>query len=92
MSEKQAQLAELKQAHDYFATAIHVMRTRVQWYFEEFDGVSHMVNFLETHRASTQKLIEEIEPPKPKEPQKPFEIEVPITEKMVEDALNGKKN
>lgn len=81
----QVNLDALKQSHDYFATAIHVLRTRVQFFYEEFEGIQKTVSFLEANRANLAKMIDEIEPPKPQEPKKPYIMEVPLQAPKVTD-------
>lgn len=74
--DKDQQLKEMKQAHDYFATAAHILKTRVQFFVEEFQGIANILHFLEANQANLKKLIDEIEPPK-EEKKEPHIIEVP---------------
>jgi len=59
-------LKHKKSAHDYYATAVQVLTTRVQFYFEEFEGIHQVVGFLNGIKAQILKEIELVEPPKPK--------------------------
>lgn len=69
-------LRQKKAAHDYVATAVQVLTTRVQFYAEEFEGIHQTVQFLRNFRDQIKKEIEVIEPPKPVEPAKPFEMDL----------------
>jgi hypothetical protein len=57
------ELEQLKKAHDYFATAVNLITTRTQYYHEEFQAVSNVVQFITVLRDDAKKKIEEIEPP-----------------------------
>ncbi len=69
-------LKQKKAAHDYIATAIQVLTTRVQFYAEEFEGMHQTISFLKNMRQQIQDDIEKIEPPKPKDPSKPFSMDL----------------
>ena len=60
------ELDQLKNAHDYFATCVQLLTTRVQYFHEEFQGASNAIAFITHLRDDAKKKIEEIEPPKPK--------------------------
>jgi hypothetical protein len=83
MSDKATELTQeekLKQskiAHDYFATAIQTLTTRVQYYHEEFEAANGTIFFLRNMRDQILKDIERIEPPKAKEPAKPYVMDIP---------------
>lgn len=62
MSEQKSQLDTLKSSHDYFASAVQVLSTRVQFYAEEFQGVANTINFLAALRDKVKADIEKIEP------------------------------
>jgi hypothetical protein len=64
---KEDKLKFLKEAHDLVASAVQVLTTRVQYYHEEFEGMTKVVGFLRTTRDEYRKEIELIEPPAPKE-------------------------
>jgi hypothetical protein len=57
------ELEQLKNAHDYFATAVNLITTRTKYYHEEFQAVSNVVQFITVLRDDAKKKIEEIEPP-----------------------------
>lgn len=63
LSQEEA-LKQKKSAHDYLATACHILKTRVQFYHEEFTGVFETVSFLENMRDQIRKDIEVVEPAK----------------------------
>lgn len=69
-------LKQKKIAHDYVATAVQVLTTRVQFYAEEFDGVSQSIQFLRNLRDSIRKEIELIEPPTQKEDAKVYNMDL----------------
>ena len=69
-------LKQKKAAHDYIATAVQVLTTRVQFYAEEFEGIHQTVHFLRNFRDQIKKEIEVIEPPAPKEPTKPYDMDL----------------
>ncbi len=76
MSEQQTSahddvLAQKKAAHDYLATAIQVLTTRVQYYHEEFVGMHSTIIFLRGMRDQMVKDIEAIEPRKEEPQSKP---------------------
>lgn len=70
--EQKNELNQKKAAHDYLATAINIITTRVHFYVEEFEGTWQTVSFLKNMLAQIKADIEKIEPPKPIEPQKPY--------------------
>lgn len=60
---KEEILKAKKEAHDYVATAVQVLTTRTQFFYEEFEGVHQSVQFLRSFRDQILKEIHEIEPP-----------------------------
>lgn len=62
MTAEKTQLETMKSSHDYFSTAVQILTTRVQFYAEEFQGVSNTINFLSTLRDTLKADIEKIEP------------------------------
>lgn len=74
---QQDNLNNLKVAHDYYATAIQTLTTRVQYYHEEFEAANSVVFFLRSLRDQMKAEIEKIEPPVAKEPSKPYIVDVP---------------
>ena len=56
------QLSDLKKIHDYHATTIHILRTRIQFYYEEFPGILELTAFLEQMCKELKAKIEELEP------------------------------
>lgn len=70
-------LKQKKNAHDYIATAVQVLTTRVKFFHEEFEGIFQTVQFLRNMRDQIRKDIELIEPPKVEsEPAKPYEMDL----------------
>lgn len=69
-------LAQKKAAHDYVATAVQVLTTRVQFYAEEFEGIHQSIQFLRNFRDQIKREIEVIEPPAPKENAKPLVMDL----------------
>lgn len=71
-------LKQQKAAHDYIATAIQILTTRVQFYVEEFEGTHQSVQFLRNMLAQIKADIEKIEPSKPEEKAKtkPYEMDL----------------
>lgn len=71
-------LKHKKIAHDYYASAIQVLTTRVQFFHEEFEGIFQTVQFLRNIRDQIKKEIEEIEPPtkKTEEKAKPYVMDL----------------
>ena len=69
------ELEQLKNAHDYFATAVNLITTRTQYYHEEFQAVSNVVQFITVLRDDAKKKIEEIEPPVKTE-SKPYDMDL----------------
>lgn len=69
-------LKQKKAAHDYIASAVQVLTTRVQFYHEEFDGIFQTVQFLRNMRDQIRKDIELIEPPKEEQKAKPYEMDL----------------
>jgi len=57
-----------KAAHDYVATAIEILTTRVRYYHEEFEGTHQTVQFLKNFRAQIEADITKLEPKKEEEP------------------------
>lgn len=72
------ELIALKQAHDMYATTCHLLKTRSQFYYEEFQGVIDQVGFYTALKEQVLAKIHEIEPPAPKEPKKPYLVDVPM--------------
>lgn len=72
------ELDALKGAHDQYATTIHMLKTRTKFFYEEFQAVIDQVNFYSQLREQILKKIHEIEPPAPKEPKKPYLVDVPM--------------
>ena len=72
------ELHALKIAHDQYATACHLFKTRVQFYHEEFKGIQELVGFFSALRDQCKTKIEQIEPPVvDSEPKQPWVIDVP---------------
>lgn len=71
----QENLDGLKKAHDYFATAVSLLTTRVQFYHEEFQGASNVVQFLSTLRDDAKAKVEQLEP-KQEEPKAAFNMDL----------------
>ena len=69
-------LKQKKAAHDYIATAVQVLTTRVQFYVEEFEGIHQTISFLKNMLAQIKADIEKIEPPKKHDPEKPFSMDL----------------
>lgn len=69
-------LKQKKAAHDYIATAVQILTTRVQFYAEEFEGIHQTVSFLKNMLAQIRTDIEKIEPPKAKDPAKPYSMDL----------------
>lgn len=65
-----------KEAHDYVATAVQIMTTRTQFFYEEFEGVHQSVQFLRSFRDQILNEIHEIEPPIEPEVQKPYAMDL----------------
>jgi geranylgeranyl pyrophosphate synthase len=80
-------LEQLKNAHDYFATAVQVLSTRCQFFHEEFQGIANTVQFLSHLRDDAKKKIEEIEPPKA-EAKKNFEMDLTHVKPEVETVVS----
>ncbi len=73
-------LDSLKIACDYYSTALHTLKTRVQFYFEEFEASNAMISFLTNCRDQIEKEIYTMEPRKEQEAAKPYVIDVPQAE------------
>lgn len=73
------QLKYMKIAHDNHATVCHMLKTRFQFFFEEFEGIQNLVRFYGALRDQLLAKIEEIEPPAPKEPVKPYIVDAPMS-------------
>jgi len=73
---KEEILKQKKAAHDYIATAVQVLTTRVKFFHEEFSGVFETVQFLRNMRDQIKKDIELIEPPKEEEPKAPYNMDL----------------
>ena len=87
MATEAEQLETMKKSHDYFATAIQTLSTRVTYYHEEFQGVSNTIHFLSQLRDQLKSDIEKIEPPKPVEA-KPLDMDLSYIKPAVEVELN----
>lgn len=83
----QNELQSLKAAHDHFATAIQVLTTRVQYFHEEFQGISNVVHFLSVLRDDAKKKVEEIEPPVEK-PKETYDMDLTHIKPAVEAEVN----
>lgn len=81
-----SELDSLKSSYDYFASAVQVLSTRVQFYAEEFQGVANTINFLSTLRDQVKTKIEEIEPPVKAE--KAQALDMDLTHLKVEEKSN----
>jgi len=75
-SKENTDLKYLKLAHDKHATIVHLLSTRVQFFFEEFQSIQEMVAFYGALRDQLRAKIEEIEPPAPKAPAKPYIVDL----------------
>lgn len=73
-------LKYLKIAHDNHATVCHLLKTRVQFFHEEFQGIQELVGFYGALRDQLRTKIEEIEPPVKEEPKAPYVVEAPPIE------------
>jgi len=69
-------LKQKKSAHDYIATAVQVLTTRVQFYAEEFEGMHMTIQFLRNMRDQIRKDIELIEPPKEEPKAEPYKMDL----------------
>lgn len=69
-------LKQQKAAHDYIATAVQILTTRVQYYAEEFEGTHQTIQFLRNMLAQIKADIEKIEPPKPQDQSKPYSMDL----------------
>lgn len=85
--QKDQKLDALKKSHDYYATAIQLLTTRVQYFHEEFQGVANVVQFLTHFRDTLKAEIEQIEPPK-KEEKKTFDMDLTHVKPEVETTLS----
>ncbi len=56
-----------KIAHDYYATAIELITTRIRYAPEEFEGVHQTLAFLRQNKDAILADIQREEPPQPKE-------------------------
>lgn len=74
---EEQELKGLKQAHDMYATTCHLLKTRCQFYFEEFLGVQEQVSFYTSLKEQVLTRIHQLEPPKVVEPTKPYIIDAP---------------
>jgi hypothetical protein len=78
LAEEQAQADMLtfwKIAHDNHATVVHLLKTRVQFFHEEFLSIHNLVNFYSQLRDDLRVKIEQAEPPVAPEPKKPYVID-----------------
>ena len=75
--QKLEMLPHLKVAHDQHATIVHMLKTRFQFYAEEFMGVQTLINFYTQLRDDLLKKIEEIEPPAAPQKKSPMTIDLP---------------
>jgi archaellum component FlaC len=57
-----ANIDELKKVHDYYAATIQILRSRVQFYFEEFEGVQELNMFYSKLIQDIRSDIEALEP------------------------------
>lgn len=85
--QKDQQLDSLKKSHDYYATAIQLLTTRIQYYHEEFQGVANTIQFLTHFRDTLRKEIELIEPPK--KDKQSFEMDLTHVKPEVTTELNS---
>lgn len=69
------ELHALKQAHDEYATTVHMLKTRTKFFYEEFQAVINQVGFYTALRDQCLAKIHEIEPPVKEEPKAPLVIE-----------------
>ena len=53
---------ELKKAHDYYITVAMILSSRVQFYAEEFQGVTEIIEFNKKMAQDLKVKIEELEP------------------------------
>lgn len=61
---KRTELDALKEAADYYGTALMLITTRISYYPEEFQGISNTIQFITNLRAQVVSSIEKIEPKK----------------------------
>lgn len=64
---------QLKTAHDVYVTTAQILSQRIQFFAEEFESITAIVNF---HKDMAKKLrvkIEEMEPKKDEDGEKPKE-------------------
>lgn len=62
-TQQKTELDALKQAHDYYATAIQILTQRVKYFHEEFHSVMNTVAFFKHLQQETLNAIYKIEPP-----------------------------
>lgn len=54
-------LDDLKKIHDYHATQSNLLKTRFQFYYEEFDGIKELVAFSDGMAKELNDKIEALE-------------------------------
>jgi hypothetical protein len=69
-----ANIDELKKVHDYYASTLQILRTRIQFYFEEFAGVQELNAFYSKLLQDIRSDIEALEP----------KVEEPVKEEKVD--------
>lgn len=68
-------LVQMKKAHDALATVANLLKTRRAFPYAEIVKAQAVFDFFCAMRDQVKADIEVIEPPKPKEPQKPYIID-----------------
>lgn len=75
-----------KIAHDYYATAIELLTTRLRYAPEEFEGVHQLIAFLRQNKDSILADIHKEEPPLPKQAQPSNVYDMDLTHVKGEEA------
>lgn len=56
-----ADINDLKKAHDYYVTVVMILSSRVQFYSEEFQSVTELIEFNKKMAQDLKAKIEDLE-------------------------------
>ena len=74
--ETEKRLNSMKQMHDYYITAIMLLKERFQFRFEEFQMIHEMIAYFEHQVKTILAEIHKIEPPKEQEKKAPLVMDL----------------
>lgn len=64
MEQKEVSLDQLKKIHDLYVITVQILTQKCQFFAEEFQSVTELIEFHKSMAKANREKIEELEPPK----------------------------